>query len=132
MSLKSLYISPAVSNLHETEIEIWAGFGLVGITEKRVWANYEQLLRAVFYALIAKKEKKKYCSIRCIKWSWKDVKKILKRLTMNFKLAKKHFNCVLVYTRAIDLCIMTLVVSRLNKRHHNTYHIGLMLKIKLH
>ena len=30
-----------------TEIEIWAGFGPVGNTEKKNWADYEQLLRAV-------------------------------------------------------------------------------------
>ena len=30
-------------------IEMWAGFGLVGITEKRkIWANYEQLFMLVF------------------------------------------------------------------------------------
>ena len=29
-------------------IEIWAGFGLVGITEGKNWADNEQLLRAVF------------------------------------------------------------------------------------
>ena len=45
---KSLYISRAVSNFYGTEIEIWAGFGPVGNTEKKNWANNEQLLRAVF------------------------------------------------------------------------------------
>ena len=29
--------------------EIWAGFGSVGSTEKKIWANYEQLLRAGFH-----------------------------------------------------------------------------------
>ena len=28
--------------------EIWAGFGPVGNTEKKIWVNYEQLLRLVF------------------------------------------------------------------------------------
>ena len=32
---KSLYISREVSNFYGTEIEIWAGFGLVGNTEKK-------------------------------------------------------------------------------------------------
>ena len=45
---KSLYISRAVSNFYETEIEIWAGFGPVGNNEKNNWADYEQLLRPVF------------------------------------------------------------------------------------
>ena len=33
-------------------IKIWAGFGPVGITEKKkkkIWANYEQLFRPVFF-----------------------------------------------------------------------------------
>ena len=34
---KSLYISHLVSNFYGTEIEIWAGFGLVSITEKKNW-----------------------------------------------------------------------------------------------
>ena len=37
-----------MSNFYGTEIEIWAGFGPVGNTEKKNWADYEQLLRAVF------------------------------------------------------------------------------------
>jgi hypothetical protein len=37
-----------VSNFYGTGIEIWAGFGPVGNTEKKVWADYEQLLRPVF------------------------------------------------------------------------------------
>ena len=45
---KSLYISRVASNFYGTEIEIWAGFGPVGNTEKKNWADYEQLLRAVF------------------------------------------------------------------------------------
>ena len=32
---KSLYISHAVSNFYGTEMEIWAGFGPVDITEKK-------------------------------------------------------------------------------------------------
>jgi hypothetical protein len=31
-----LYISCVVSNFYETEIEIWAGFGPVGNTEKKL------------------------------------------------------------------------------------------------
>ena len=31
-----------------TGIEIWAGFGPVGNTEKKVWADCEQLLRPDF------------------------------------------------------------------------------------
>ena len=37
-----------MGDFYGTGIEIWAGFGLVGITEKNTWANYEQLLRPVF------------------------------------------------------------------------------------
>jgi hypothetical protein len=43
-----LYRSRAGSNYHGTEIEIWAGFGPVGNTEKKIWADYEQLLKAFF------------------------------------------------------------------------------------
>ena len=35
MQAKSLYISHAVSNFYGTGIEIWAGFGPVGNTEKK-------------------------------------------------------------------------------------------------
>ena len=35
-----------MNNLYGTEIEIWAGFGPVGNTEKK--ADYEQLLRVVY------------------------------------------------------------------------------------
>ena len=44
---KSLSISCAVSNFYGTEIEIWAGFGPVGITEKN-WADYELILGRFF------------------------------------------------------------------------------------
>ena len=43
-----MYISCVVSNFHGTEFDIWAGFGPIGSTEKKVWADYEQLLRTVF------------------------------------------------------------------------------------
>ena len=36
-----------MNNFYGTDIEIWAGFGPVGNTETN-WANYEQLLMAVF------------------------------------------------------------------------------------
>ena len=36
-----------MSNFYGKEIEIWAGFGPVGNTKKN-WADYEQLLKAVF------------------------------------------------------------------------------------
>ena len=38
-----------MGDFYGTGIEIWAGFGPVGITKKiNIWANYEQLLRLVF------------------------------------------------------------------------------------
>ena len=39
MHAKSLDRSRAGSNFYGTEIEIWAGFGPVGNTEKRNWAD---------------------------------------------------------------------------------------------
>ena len=49
-SLQSHYIEVTRTGRHfyGTENEIWAGFGPVGNTEKRNWANYEPFLRAVF------------------------------------------------------------------------------------
>jgi hypothetical protein len=35
-----------VSNFYGTEFKIWAGFGPVGKNEKKMGANYEQLVRA--------------------------------------------------------------------------------------
>ena len=50
---KSLYyISHGLSNFYGTEIEIWAGFGPVGITEKKIGADYEQLSKAVFFMFL--------------------------------------------------------------------------------
>ena len=37
-----------MDDFYGTGIEIWAGFGPVGITEKKNWADYEQLFRPVF------------------------------------------------------------------------------------
>jgi hypothetical protein len=44
---KSLHRSLAVRDFYGRENEIWAGFGLVCNTEKKIEAYYEQLLRAV-------------------------------------------------------------------------------------
>ena len=41
-----------------TGIEIWAEFGLVGITEKKIRADYEQLFRPVFSSFHGQKKKK--------------------------------------------------------------------------
>ena len=53
-----MYISHVVSNFYGTEIEIWAGFGLVGSTKKNIWADYEQLLRLVFSSFRGQKKLK--------------------------------------------------------------------------
>ena len=37
-------------------IEIWAGFGPVGITEKKNWADYEQHFSRLFQVFMAKKK----------------------------------------------------------------------------
>ena len=37
-----------MGDFYGTGIEIWAGFGPVDITEKKIWVDYEQLLRPVF------------------------------------------------------------------------------------
>ena len=44
--------------LYETGIEIWAGFGPVGITEKKkyIGADYKQLLRPIFSSFLGKEK----------------------------------------------------------------------------
>ena len=37
-----------MGDFYGTGIEIWAGFGPVGITEKKIGADYEQLFSTVF------------------------------------------------------------------------------------
>ena len=37
-----------MGDFYGTRIEIWAGFGPIGITEKKNWTDYEQLFRPVF------------------------------------------------------------------------------------
>ena len=46
-----------MSNFHGANIEIWTGFGPVGNTEKN-WADYEQLLRALFLCFHGQKKLK--------------------------------------------------------------------------
>ena len=45
---RSIYRSCEGSHFYGIEYEIWAYFGPVGNTEKKFWADYEQLLRALF------------------------------------------------------------------------------------
>ena len=45
-------------DFYGTGIEIWAGFGPIGRTEKRVLADYEQLLRVFFHVFRGKKNVK--------------------------------------------------------------------------
>ena len=48
-----------MGDFYGTGIEMWAGFGLVGITEKRkIWANYEQLFMPFFSSFHGQKRKK--------------------------------------------------------------------------
>ena len=44
-----LYRSRAWRLFFGTEYEIWADFGLVGSTEKKIGVDYEQFFRAVFF-----------------------------------------------------------------------------------
>ena len=53
---KSLYISHGVTNYYGTEIEISAGFGPFRSTERKVWADYEQLLTAFFFHVFIDKK----------------------------------------------------------------------------
>ena len=74
---KPLYISRAMRNFYGTENEIWAGFGPVGNTEKKIGADYDHFLRVFFSCFQGQKNNlnsfkntvvsalKSY-----IKWSW--------------------------------------------------------------
>ena len=53
-----------------TEYDIRADLGPVGNTEKKIGADYEQLLRAVFSSFHGEKNQK-YCSVRTKKFSYK-------------------------------------------------------------
>ena len=44
-----------MGDFYGTGIEIWAGFGPIGSTEKRVLADYEQLLRVFLLVFRGKK-----------------------------------------------------------------------------
>ena len=44
-----------MGDFYGTGIEIWAGVGQIGNTEKMVWADYEQLLRVVLSCFQGKK-----------------------------------------------------------------------------
>ena len=47
-----------MGDFNGTGIEIWAGFGRVGILEKEnIWADYEQLLRPVFSSFRGQKKR---------------------------------------------------------------------------
>ena len=60
MYTKSLYRSRAGSHFCGTEYEIWADFGPVGNTEKKIWADYEQLLRPFFSCFRGQKKMLKF------------------------------------------------------------------------
>ena len=46
-----------MGDFYGTGIEIWAGFGPIGSTEKKcVWADYEQLLRVFFLCFQGQKK----------------------------------------------------------------------------
>ena len=48
-----------MGDFYGTGIEIWAGFRLVGITEKKNWADYEQFLKPFFSCFHGQKIKDK-------------------------------------------------------------------------
>ena len=52
-----------MNNFYGTEVEIWAGFGPDGSTEKKIWVDYEQLLRVVFHVFREKKPLKDFSKI---------------------------------------------------------------------
>ena len=97
---KSLYRSPEGSHFYGTEYEIWADFGPVGNTEKKNWADYEQLLRPFFSCF---RGQKNHC------------------ILFNFFLAKNRLNihnqfCIaLLYTSLGNFYIMTQVHTLISR-----------------
>ena len=45
-----------MGDFYGTGIVIWAGFGPIGMTEKQIWAEHEQLLRPIFSCFMSKKQ----------------------------------------------------------------------------
>ena len=60
---KSLYISPAVTNFYGTEIEIFAGFGPVGNTEKKILGPIISNFVGIFFLFLWAKNKFKFKKI---------------------------------------------------------------------
>ena len=55
LGIRLLYRSFAGSHFYGTEYEIWTDFGPVGNTEKKIGADYEQLLRPIFQVFVGQK-----------------------------------------------------------------------------
>jgi hypothetical protein len=72
---KSLYISHAVINFYGTEIEIWAGFGPVGNTEKKIGPIMSNFWERFFHVFMSKIFFFKYCSVRTKRLHKIEVKK---------------------------------------------------------
>ena len=96
---KSLQRSPEVEDFYKTGIEIWTGFGPAGITEKKIGANYEQLLptfeASLFMFSWAKKNIQKRCRV-CTKMKLKTIFFLFKKLKKKKYRLGDFFNCVLL------------------------------------
>jgi hypothetical protein len=75
---KSLWISHVVSNLYGTQIEIWAGFGAVDITEKKFGPIMINFWGQFFHVFMGKKSLIffEYCRVRTTKLHKIKVKRI--------------------------------------------------------
>ena len=49
-----------MEDFYGTGIEIWAGFGPVGINEKKIWVDYDQLLGHFFSSFHVQKKFKTF------------------------------------------------------------------------
>ena len=90
VSPKSLYRSLTGRHFYGTENEIQAGFGPVGNIEKKLEADYEQLLRLVFSCIQGEKNNltffKRYCSVCSKKLHKMKVRKPKKKsLSFSYK-----------------------------------------------
>jgi hypothetical protein len=126
---KSLYRSCAGSHFYGIEYGIWAGLGPIGNTEKKNWANCEQLLRFFFHVFKWKK-KSKYFLKNVLKLETCIIYHLCVYMFFYFifclKYAKYSQSIEYLFTGVTllpgDFYIMTLIVSVQNSSWNNNHY----------
>ena len=85
-----------MGDFYGTGIEIWAGFGQVGNTEKKIWADYEQLLMPLFHVFMVKIFFKNIADGENIFWHRMKLK-IYYTLRKKKLCLETFYNCVLLH-----------------------------------